>query len=106
MKSIRKETRLRRIERAMLVIEGLVIEECSDHFTSNGKAPAGWTETKYIAHLQRIVSDIYCIAHASTGLCCEGGNSKWIDMIPRLERALKKLGLIDVAKCLKGKAKY
>ena len=79
--SIHECGRLERLERALLVIEGLTyLQSEEDPF----------------------VSQIYCITHAALGFCGakDHHDKTWLDIIPKLEQELKERKIIDVEKVL------
>lgn len=87
------------LERALLVVEGVVFNAANDHTAQPGEVPLGFTATEYIKMLQGMVSDCYCIAHAATGRCCGGGGGDpWLALIDKRAKELKKARITDVDK--------
>jgi len=74
MKSIRDCGRLERLERALLIIDGLCLEEMD-------------TDTKLIAQ-------IYKVAHVALGKC-ENPHEYWLDEIDQLQETLKEANIVD-----------
>lgn len=72
--------------RALLVIEGICLQDVDFH-----------TYTK--EQLDKLVSDIYCIAHSATGKCCNGGD-KFYRVLEANEKYLKDARIMDVEKCM------
>ncbi len=82
MKSVKDCCREERLERALLVIEGIA--------SSEGEISG------------ELASDIYAIAHGATGRCCEGGDgSPFIDRIDKHQAELKKHKIMDVDRAIK-----
>ena len=79
LEPIKESTRERRMERALLVLEGLTIE-------SDGG----------------IASSVYRIAHAALGTCCCGGHGDpWLAEIEQAERELIAAIFVDVERLLR-----
>lgn len=80
MTPIRECSAEERMLRALLAIE---------YILSGDALPESAEEVQKNAELiRKIMSDIYCIAHAGHGQCCEGGISKWLDLIEKCESHL------------------
>ena len=89
MKPIRECDRQERMLRALLVLEGLA--SCQEDIMN--KMP----ETP----LEHFVHDVYAIAHAASGKCCEGGSENWLDKIDASADILKKAGMMDLEEILR-----
>lgn len=77
MNSIHECDRLERLERALLVLEGLTyLQDDEDPFAT----------------------EVYEIAHAALGFCCSP--KEWLNLISKHEDELKKANIMDVEKIL------
>lgn len=84
MKPIQKCSWEERLERALLVIEGLAMHD---------------VDLMEIAYLRKVMEQIYMVAHAGSGKCCEGGNGNpWLSKIDEIAKSLQENGFIDVEK--------
>lgn len=105
MEPIRESSRERRIERALLVIEGLTylhddLVRKPDVELADGTIVHGGYEEKGFS------SQAYRIAHAALGHCSahdlekHDGCNAWLEEIEEAEKALKELNIMDVEKIL------
>jgi hypothetical protein len=92
MEPIRQSSRERRLERALLVIEGLTYLYDDAEEQPDGSYKTG------------LPSQVYRIAHAALAYCCASDDSKhdgcnaWLDEIEEAEKALKELNILNVEK--------
>lgn len=97
MEPIQQAIPMRRLQRALLVLEGLTYMEDDRLFFDNAqKSAEPFKENKF-------VSDVYCIAHAALGMCGarEHHDEQWLGKIEEYEKMLKEAGIIDVEESLK-----
>ena len=81
MKSIMECDRTERLERALLVIDGLCLEEID-------------VDTK-------LINQIYRVAHSALG-ACKNPHESWVSEIDELQEGLKKARIVDCDKEIKG----
>jgi hypothetical protein len=83
---IRESSRVRRLERALLALEG------ATYLVNDLYQP---TEEQY----KTFVTQVYMISHSALGMCggC-GDDSRWLEKIEELESVLKTMNILDVGK--------
>lgn len=95
LKPISEECELRRLQRALLVIEGLT-------FVND---PLMFDNKESLEEIRKRFSDmndeLYIIAHSALDMC--KGHENWLSKIEQLEVTLNSLGIVNIEKVLEKK---